>query len=611
MKRFVYGLLMVLLATVNLNAQDKPFSEQVGSVTAGPVPATEPTVVPFITWGGDVATFLANGGLETKPNTVAAKLGLNLKLKAGDKFTDQVKDYVSGKSPYLRGTFQMIGQGADVFGTNPDLKPVLILQMTYSVGDHMVAAEGIGKLNDLKGKKIALQRGGPHLALVDDSLKAAGLTWKDITPVWCDDLTATDNSPAAVFRAGKADAACVISPDMLGLCGGLDQKGSGAEGSVKGSHVVVSTAQANRSIADVYAVRSDYFAKNRDKVERFVAMYLKGTNDLLAAKKEYNDGKGKSEVYMNALKMAQAIYGEAVLPTLEVDAHGLVSDASFVGLPGNVSFFEDAGNLNGFAAKQKSTLDLVTSIGIAKNRFGFEPARLEYRKIATLAGIDYVAAAASTGRIKAEIESFSEDLADDGNTIVSFAIPFEPNQEGFNPDTYGMEFSRVLQSLSTFGNSVIVIRGHSDPSMTIKAFLKAGMEKGILTRSGRLEREGGTGYEYFLRGQKIDLAQTPNLINEIQNGNFVGASENPNETMTAALNLSLVRSQVVKKAIVEYAKVSGINLDASQIQPQGVGIREPVFPKPKSLDEARKNMRVEFRLVKVPAEAIKPSDFDY
>ena len=32
--------------------------------------------LPFIFWGGDVATFLANGGLDTKPDTTFGKLGL-------------------------------------------------------------------------------------------------------------------------------------------------------------------------------------------------------------------------------------------------------------------------------------------------------------------------------------------------------------------------------------------------------------------------------------------------------------------------------------------------------------------------------------------------------
>ena len=47
---------------------------------------TSPLSVPYITWGGDMATFYANGGLVTKPGTIFEKQGLNLKLQPGDDF---------------------------------------------------------------------------------------------------------------------------------------------------------------------------------------------------------------------------------------------------------------------------------------------------------------------------------------------------------------------------------------------------------------------------------------------------------------------------------------------------------------------------------------------
>jgi hypothetical protein len=62
---------------------------------------------------------------------------------------------------------------------------------------------------------------------------------------------------------------------------------------------------------------------------------------------------------------------------------------------------------------------------------------------------------------------------------------------------------------------------------------------------------------------------------------------------------------------VEYAKGRGIGIDMSQIQPQGVGIAEPFIAKPRSVDEAGQNMRVEFRLIRVSAEVTQESDFDF
>src|SRR5687768_13393738 len=80
---------------------EEQFADTVGAVRIEAVKAAGPVETPFITWGGDVATFHANGGLTTKPGSIFQKQGLDLKLVAGDNFVEQVKRYLSGKSPFL------------------------------------------------------------------------------------------------------------------------------------------------------------------------------------------------------------------------------------------------------------------------------------------------------------------------------------------------------------------------------------------------------------------------------------------------------------------------------------------------------------------------------
>ena len=595
--------IVAIFALANFAHADELFSNLVGKVQVGDV--AEGTVqVPYLTWGGDVATFVANGGLKTTKDSIYGKMGLNLQLVSGDNFPQQVKDYMEGKSPYLRGTMRMMGQASEVLSQSPKTKPVVIFQLTWSAGDHLVGVESIKELKDLKGKRIALQKGGPHLGLLEDALKTAGLNWKDITPVWCNDLTGTPDSPASKLSAGEADAACLISPDMFGLTGGLENKGTGAEGTLKGAHVIVSTAQMSRSIADVYAVRSDYFKAHRDEVEKFFAGYIAASELLVTGQKKYDNGKGSSTEYLAALKMAQDIFGKEVLPTIEVDAHGLLLDCAFVRLPGNISFFTDAGNLNNFEKKMGSALDLAVNLNLVTNRFGFDKPNWDYQKVAGVAGVTYQKPEMTKGRIKGEIENFTENL--DDNVIASFVINFDPNQTDFSSDVYGADFKRVIESASTFGNAVFAVRGHSDPTATLRSFIKAGMQKGVIVRKGT---RGD--YAYYLRGKKLDFDQSDALVKEIKEGNFTSTAENPNQVMQAALNLSLARANNVKSAIIDFAARSGFNLDESQIKPQGIGIREPVVSKPTSMAEAKKNMRVEFLLIKVPAEALQEADFDF
>jgi len=107
------GLMCLIAGSVS---GQELFSEIVGSVGVKPVQEQTTLEVPFITWGGDAATFLANGGLETKPQSIYAGHGLKLKLTPGDDFVGQVKNYLSSRTPFLRGTFRMLGQASEVIG---------------------------------------------------------------------------------------------------------------------------------------------------------------------------------------------------------------------------------------------------------------------------------------------------------------------------------------------------------------------------------------------------------------------------------------------------------------------------------------------------------------
>lgn len=609
MRRFNHLLIAIGIAifTPLKSGAQQNFAELVGPVTVAPVAKSDVLQVPFITWGGDVATFHANGGLTTQPGTIFGKEKLSLKLTPGDDFIGQVKDYLGGKTPFLRGTFRMLGQASEVLGQDPRTKPVIVMQLSWSAGDHIIARESIKTLNDLKGKRIACQQGGPHVGLLYDSLSAAQLTKDDVTIVWTKDLTGPEGAAEAFRNDATIDACCVITPDMFGLTGGFDSIGSGAEGTVKGAHIINSTQQMSRSIADVYAVRKDWFDANKDTVKKFVAGYLKGAEDVVALRKEYETSQQMSPTYRKLLTQSQQIFGQDVIPSIEVDGHGLLLDCTFVGLPGQIAFFNDKGNLNGFDAKVKSALDMATSWGYATQRLGFEPPGFDYQEIAKLAGVTYVEPQ-MTERFADAAESMDQFFGAnlDSNTIVSFTISFEPNQNEFSADRYGAEFARALQAASTFGNARVVIRGHSDPTKTLVDMLKSGMQKGIIKQTGTAGN-----YKYFLNGQPLELEQVPALQALIEQGVFSGSSPDPAVTMQAALNLSKKRAESVRDALAAFATSQGTRMDPSQMTPVGAGIGDPVIAKPANLNEAKQNMRVEFRIVKVEAEAIQSSDFDF
>ena len=574
-------------------ARPKRFSELVGPVKAGDVASADVQPLPYLTWGGDVATFHANGGLKTKKDSIFDKLGLKVELSPGDDFVAQVRNYVSGKTPYLRGTLSQLGQASEVLNADAKTKPVVFLQLTWSKGDHMAARSALRTLNDLKPAekkvKIALQSGGPHVGMLDDILKTAGLGWKDVDVVWTKDVTGKDG-PAELFRKDASIDACfVISPDMQALTGGLDKEGTGAGGTVKGARVLVSTVTMKRSIADVYACRKDFYDKHKDIVAKVAAGYFKGCEDLLDVKaKAAKKDKDAVAKYTAILKMAQQIYGKDVLAS-DADADGLISDALFVGLPGNRAFFKEKGNLSGFAPRMDAALKMAVSEGYASKRADFLPPDFDFDKAGKL---DTLA-----GGIKGKLVPNSAEGAELDKLLFTFKITFKPNQSAFSEEEYGKAFQRATELASLFGNAVVTVRGHADPRRCLEEFEKAAVFKEILTRDGK-------GYK-LKDGSKIDLDNPKDMkrvVALIRKENFDGAPTDPRKTLKTLDELSLKRADSVLAAVEKYAAGKGLTLAKGQIKSVGVGILEPAVPRPKNATQSASNRRVEFSLYSIKAK---------
>jgi len=570
--------------------------------------------VPFIFWGGDVATFHANGGLETRPDSLFGKHGIKCRLTPGDDFDKQIETYLAGKSPFLRGTLSMLGQASEKLTAKPGTMPVVFLQLTWSAGDHLVGREAITKLDQLKGKKIALQEGGPHVGVLNDILHTARLDWNDITVVWTKDVSG-DKGPAELFRKDKSlDACFVISPEMFELTsapdsGGVESVGDGTKKSVKGAHVVVSTAHMSRSIADVYACRKDFYDNNREWIDKFVAGYLKACEDLVDVKKKaQGDDKAAEKRYKDIVTLAQDIWGkdpafkDAVAKFEDVD--GLISDSNFVGLPGNESFFKAKGNLSGIDFKQKQALRLPADPSKDKPKSNpklFQAANLDYvalRKLGDLHGKAPTQARIAAEKIKVEPEQI----------IFSFEISFEANQSTFDETKYGADYQRALELASLYGNTAVAVRGHADPCLLVQRFLKASQDKGLI-------RAKGNGFVVVAGDKAFDPHNMKEVLDFIKDNPGLEFGERGerftvSEAVASLQDLSVKRSEEVKKTVATYAANHSLLLDKSQFRADAVGVRDPKKVLIKPGEGYDSNRRVEFSIIKVPLKDVNSDEFD-
>lgn len=558
---FIRGLAIILAGFPCLalgEGNPRPLIESI-NVPAGDLKRTDEILLPIITWGGDIATILANGDSElTIKDSFFGQKGLKFKLLRIDDFTKQLQMFIGGETPYLRGTMGMINQAAELLSRDPRTKPVVIYQLTWSAGgDCLVVKETIKTARDLKGKIIALQQYGPHVDYLATLLRGAGLSLKDVTLRWTQDLTGTDNTPVQAFYGKDVDAAFVIIPDGMMLTSN-GTVGTGAEGSVKGARILLSTKTANRVIADIYAVRSDYLAKNREKVQAFVHGLLLGEQEL---RKLFKEKEQRTAAFKKTLTAAAKLLLDS--PQATGDVEGLYRDCEFVGFPGNVQFFGDPNWSRNFEKLTEEIQSFFVSIGLLSKKTRIEHAQWEYDKLRTgLVGIEAVQTPRFREQEVAKVveQKRAKGTLEEGE-IFSFEIRFQPNQDDFSPDMYEDDFKKVVELASTYGGAVIVVEGHSDP-MNYLSKKKQGADELMLKR----------------------ITQ-------------------------AARNLSLARSHRVRDSVVAYAKSKGMTLDPSQFTVIGHGISrpktgicggEPCVPKTK--DEWLSNMRVVFRVIQVEAE---------
>ncbi|MEJ2395990.1 MAG: ABC transporter substrate-binding protein, partial [Candidatus Thiodiazotropha sp.] len=532
-------------------------SELAGTAVRDYKPRT-PIKVPIITWGGDIATILANGDAKrTRKGSIFASAGLDLELVRQDVFSRQVASYMKGETPYLRGTLGMINMASELLASDPRTKPVVIYQLTWSAGGDALAVNSkIRTAADLKGKTIGVQAYGPHVYYMSRLLADAGLSLKDVSLKWYPDLTGTDNTPMAAMQTGQVDAAFVITPDAMLLTSG-GTVGTGAEGSVRGARILLSTRTANRVISDVYVVRSDYLQKNRSQVEAFVKGLMQGAEKL----RQMAGSKG-SGAYKKTFTSAAELLLDS--PLAVADAEGLYGDCQFVGWQGNVDFFN---NPSFPRSQQRLTGEIQSSLatlGLLSKRAPMEQAGWDYNQLKQ--GLKYAERSESPRFDSAQVTSVIARKQQQGTLqegeLFSFEIFFEPNQNTFSADLYQGSFDKVIEFSSTYGGALITVEGNSDP----------------------------LGY---LRKKKD--GETSIVLGRVKQ---------------AAKNLSLSRAMAVRDSISQYAAQKGITLDPSQFAVVGHGISKPKNGicgqdpcAPRTEKEWRDNMRVEFRILQVEAES--------
>ncbi len=519
-----------------------------------PIEANAKTLY-VITWGGDVS--MVYGVQEG----YFRQEGMDTRLSLENDFAKQVQAVLDGKTPYLRGTMGMINAAAEVFkAAGTDL--VVIVQLTWSTGgDTMTVRPSIRTPNDLKGKAIALQLYGPHMDYLANILNSAGIRPAQVTLRWLKELTLPTydtqgtmvDAVSAFTVDDKIDAVMAISPDALKLTSN-GAVGTGAEGSVKGARVLLSTKTASRIIADVYAVRKDYFDTHRSDVQKFVHAVLRSQEALTELLSSKSSQQAKYSQLL--VKSADLLLGA---PQATADVESMLGDCEFVYHSGNVAFFTGVGTTRTLTTLTEEIQPAFIDMGLMTKRVSLQSAGWDYNQLA--AGLKNTRAitTAKFDPTRAQ-QAVEKQLAvepgawETEGTLFVIEIAFDPNQSVFAEDRYARDYEKALQIAQTYGGALVVIEGHSDPL-------------GILQAQQKGER-----------------------------------TEVLDQMRQVAKNLSLARANSVRSSFIQYSRDQNIQIDPSQFLAIGRGVEAPKFNPPRTKDEWAANRRVRFVIKQVESE---------
>ena len=403
-------------------------------------------------WAGWSPIIFANNGF---------KAGKLWKSPSGKDFKVEIvliDDPIAMRDAYAAGnlhvgwaTLDMVPLFLEGLRKDSRVMPRVYQQVDWSNGgDGIVVRDAIKTMSDLRGKTVVLAQNSPSHFFVLNALINAGVQPAEVDFKFTQDAF----QAAAAYNADKRLAGCVTwAPDIYNL-----EK-------VKGNKLIVTTATANKLIADVWFARADFAKDNPDVIEGLVRGIFDAMQDLKAQE--------------NRQKVAKLMAAGYSIP--ESDALGMLGDAHSTNYAENRDFFLNQNSPTNFERTWNTAYFLYKKINAVTQQTPFDQV-MDFSVIQKLASeakyasqkneYDIQFAPASAGTIQGES---SEILT---KTVVIHFFPnswdlskkITRNVEGKDvEELYDPNVNFVVEEVGKlagqYGAARIVIEGHTDGSM--------------------------------------------------------------------------------------------------------------------------------------------------
>jgi NitT/TauT family transport system substrate-binding protein len=425
-------------------------------------------VVGLNVWAGWAPIFYANGGASPNAESLfAKKYGFKLDIKTIDSPSASINAFASGDVHVTAWTLDMIPLFYEQLKADSRALPRAFLQVDWSNGgDGVVVRQNIRSVADLKGKSIALAEHSPSHYLILNLLINAGVQPSEV------DFRFTEDAfqAAAAFNADKKLAACVSwAPDIYKLA------------EQPGNKLLVSTATANKLIADVMFARADFVRDNPKIVDGIVRGFLDAVEELK------DEGKRR-----RAAEMMARAYN---LPADEAAA--MLGDAHSTNYAENKDFFLNQNNPTNFERYWETASTLYLKLGSIGSAVRFDQV-MDFSFVKALEDVEPYASSRDEYTVSFTPKGVSAIKAEATEILTNIQrIHFYPNSYDLaykNQDgtLYDPNSTKVLEDVGRlagqFGMARITIEGHTDASM--KGFIPFGAVRDLsLNRANAVKEE--------------------------------------------------------------------------------------------------------------------------
>jgi NitT/TauT family transport system substrate-binding protein len=411
---------------------------------------------PINVWIGWLPIVAANHGFAPNEDSVFFKnYGFKVNLKLIDDPVIARDAFASGESHVLWGTLDMMVLFAPELMKDSRTAPRIYQQIDWSNGgDGIVVRSNIASVKDLKGRTIVYAQNSPSQYFINNLLLNAGLQPGQVTHKY----TATAFEAAAAFVAdSKVDACVSWAPDIYNI----PEK-------IKGARILTTTAEANKLIADVWAVRADFAKDHPDIIEGLVAGIFEGMRQL-----KTDTFKGQAFQWM-----ADG-YGMGIdeIKAMENDAHS-------TNFAENKDFFLNANSPANFERTWKNIIFVYKELGLVGTPVRFDEI-MDFSAIKKLDEKGVFADMKNENISSFAPSSFQKVAAEKPILTQTIRINFYPNSSNifepqhdefgkpvastlYDPNS-GATLEKVARLAGQYERAVIAIVGHSDSSMKGKA----------------------------------------------------------------------------------------------------------------------------------------------